>query len=90
MALYDYKGNDLTKKLITGKMSYEDWEKLITRQMEEAIYKEVKKNWNKIHQVQKSLSYGMKMENLNTMDTIIRLIMLLKHYSNISIKFKIK
>lgn len=40
MALYDYKGNDLTKKLITGKMSYEDWEKLITRQMEEAIYKE--------------------------------------------------
>nr|DAU68815.1 MAG TPA: hypothetical protein [Caudoviricetes sp.] len=42
MALYDYKGNDLTKKLITGKMSYEDWEKLITRQMEEAIYKEVK------------------------------------------------
>lgn len=43
MALYDYKGNDLTKKLITGKiMSYEDWEKLITRQMKEAIYKEVK------------------------------------------------
>ena len=39
MALYDYKGNDLTKKLITGKMSYEDWEKLITRQMEEAIDK---------------------------------------------------
>lgn len=31
MALYDYKGNDLTKKLITGKMSYEDWEKLVTR-----------------------------------------------------------
>lgn len=49
MSLYDYKGNDLTKKLITGKMSYEDWEKLVTRQMEEAIYKEVKKNWNKIH-----------------------------------------
>ena len=44
MALYDYKGNDLTKKLITGKMSYEDWENLITRQMEEAIYKEVKEN----------------------------------------------
>ena len=90
MALYDYKGNDLTKKLITGKMSYEDWEKLITRQMEEAIYKEVKKNWNKVHQVQKFLSYGMKMENLNIMDTIIRLMMLLKHYSNTSIKFKIK
>ena len=40
MALYDYKGNDLTKKLITGKMSYKDWEKLVVRQMEEAIYKE--------------------------------------------------
>lgn len=40
MTLYDYKGNDLTKKLITGKMSYKDWEKLVIRQMEEAIYKE--------------------------------------------------
>lgn len=44
MALYDYKGNDLTKKLITGKMSYEDWEKLITRQMEEAINKRIESN----------------------------------------------
>lgn len=42
MALYDYKGNDLTKKLITGKMSYKDWENLVVKQMEEAIYKEVK------------------------------------------------
>ena len=40
MALYDYKGNDLTKKFITGKMSYKDWEKSVIRQMEEAIYKE--------------------------------------------------
>ena len=37
MALYDYKGNDLTKKFITGKISYEDCEKLIIRQMKEAI-----------------------------------------------------
>ena len=42
MALYDYKGNDLIKKFITGKISYEDCKKLITRQMEEEIYKEVK------------------------------------------------
>ena len=42
MALYDYKGNDLTKKLITGEMSYKDWEKLVVKQMEEAIYKEAK------------------------------------------------
>lgn len=42
MAFYDYKGNDLTKKFITGKISYEDCEKLITRQMKEEIYKEVK------------------------------------------------
>lgn len=34
MVFYDYKGNDLTKKLITGKMSYEDWEKLVTRQIQ--------------------------------------------------------
>lgn len=25
MALYDYEGNDLTEKLVTGKMSYKDW-----------------------------------------------------------------
>ena len=42
MALYDYKGNDLTKKFITGEMSYKDWEKLVIRQMEDSIYKEVK------------------------------------------------
>lgn len=44
MALYDYKGNDLIKKLITGEMSYKDWEKLVVKQMEETICKEVKKN----------------------------------------------
>ena len=42
MAFYDYKGNNLTKKLITGEMSYKDWEKLVVKQMEEAIYKEAK------------------------------------------------
>ena len=42
MAFYDYKGNDLTKKFITGKISYEDCERLMTRQMKEEIYKEVK------------------------------------------------
>lgn len=42
MALYDYKGNDITKKFITGKMSYKDWESLVIKQMEETIHKEVK------------------------------------------------
>ena len=42
MAFYDYKGNDLTKKFITGKISYEDCERLMTRQMKEELYKEVK------------------------------------------------
>ncbi len=41
MALYDYKGNDITKKFITGKMSYKDWENLVIKQMEETICKEV-------------------------------------------------
>ena len=90
MALYDYKGNDLIKKLITGEMSYKDWEKLVVKQMEETICKEVKKNQSKVHQMQKFLSCGMKMESSNIMDIIIRLMMLLKHYSNTSIKFKIK
>lgn len=45
MVLYDYKGSDLTKKLITEKMYYKDWENLIAKQMEKAIYnKEVEEN----------------------------------------------
>ena len=60
MALYDYKGNDLTKKLITGKMSYEDWEKLITRQMEEAIYKEIKAVQNNTFEVYKTTNVPSK------------------------------
>lgn len=42
MALYDYKGNDITKKFITGKISYKDWEKLVIKQMENSICKEAK------------------------------------------------
>ena len=90
MAFYDYKGNDLTKKFITGKISYEDCERLMTRQIKEEIYKEVKE---KLEQGPLGVEISflwIKMENLNIMDTIIRLMMLLKHYSNISIKFKIK
>lgn len=41
MAFYDYKGNNITKKFITGKMSYKDWENLVIKQMEETICKEV-------------------------------------------------